>query len=134
MIAERERTQVAASLVSGLEIKAASLKQSAAELSGGNQQKVVVGRALALEPRVLVLIAPTAGVDVAAKISLFAIIDRARAEGTACLMVSDELDELVRCDRILVIFNGRCVAEFGRGWTEEDLVGAIEGITEVAAA
>ena len=103
-----------------------------AELSGGNQQKIVVGRALALEPDVLVMIGPTAGVDVAAKISLFEIIDGARDRGAACLMVSDELDELARCDRILVVFNGRITAEFSEHWSEEALVGAIEGVTRRA--
>ena len=87
-----------------------------------------MGRALALEPRVLVLVAPTQGVDIASKAALFAIIEKARADGTAVLIVSDDLDELVACDRVLVIFGGRLTSEFARGWQEKDLVAAIEGV------
>src|SRR6478752_6654721 len=97
-------------------------------ISGGNQQKAVMARALASDPKVLVLLYPTQGVDIASKDALFAIVDRARAGGTAVLIISDELDELSVCDRVLVIFKGRLTAEFAAGWESEALVAAIEGI------
>ena len=74
----------AASMVSSLQIVAASTDQPIKELSGGNQQKAVMARALASEPRVLVLLYPTQGVDIASKEALFAIVERARAGGAAC--------------------------------------------------
>ena len=87
-----------------------------------------MARALASDPKVLVLLYPTQGVDIASKEALFAIVERARAGGTAVLIVSDELDELSVCDRVLVIFKGRLTAEFAAGWESEALVAAIEGI------
>jgi simple sugar transport system ATP-binding protein len=123
-----ERHRAAARLVTSLEIVAASTEQPIGELSGGNQQKAVMGRALASEPKVLVVLHPMQGVDIASKEALFAILENARAAGTAVLIVSDDLDELVACDRILVIFRGRLVAEFGADWRDHELVAAIEGV------
>ncbi len=124
--AARERE--AERLIGALEIKASSPEQPIIELSGGNQQKAVMGRALASEPKVLVLIAPTQGVDIASKAALFGIVEKARAGGTGVLVVSDELDELGVCDRVLVIFKGRLVAELGSDWQDHELVAAIEGV------
>jgi ribose transport system ATP-binding protein len=79
-----------------------------ARLSGGNQQKVMLGRALRLEPRVLVLDAPTQGVDVGAKAAIHDIVDGVAMRGTAVLVASTESAELVRlCDRVLVLAEGR---------------------------
>jgi simple sugar transport system ATP-binding protein len=77
---------------------------------------------------VLVLQYPTQGVDIASKEALFDIVERARAGGTAVLVVSDDLDELSVCDRVVVIFKGRLAREFAAGWDSETLVAAIEGI------
>ena len=65
-----------------------------------------MGRALASEPRVLVVVHPTQGVDIASKEALFEILERTRAAGSGVLVVSDDLDELVHCDRVLVMFAG----------------------------
>lgn len=124
--AARERE--AARIVRSLEIVAQSTEQPIAELSGGNQQKAVMGRALASDPKVLVVAHPMQGVDIASKEALLAILEKARAAGTAVLIVSDDLDELVACDRVLVIFRGRLVAEFGPDWRDHELVAAIEGV------
>jgi simple sugar transport system ATP-binding protein len=129
LIRPAERAREAARLVRTLEIVASSTEQPIGELSGGNQQKAVMGRALASEPKVLVVLHPMQGVDIASKAALFGILERARAAGAAVLMVSDDLDELVACDRILVIFRGRLVAEFGADWRDHELVAAIEGVT-----
>lgn len=91
-----------------------------------------MGRALASDPKVLVLVHPTQGVDIASKESLFGIVENARAGGTAVLVVSDDLDELVGCDRVLVIFKGELVKEFGASWRDEELVAAIEGVSSRA--
>jgi simple sugar transport system ATP-binding protein len=89
-----------------------------------------MARALASEPEVLVLINPTAGVDVKSKESLLGVVDTVARSGTAAIVVSDELDDLRVCDRVLVMFHGRVVGEVQRGWTDQELVAAIEGITE----
>jgi simple sugar transport system ATP-binding protein len=115
-------------MVDALEIVASSTEQPISELSGGNQQKAVMGRALASAPRLLVVAHPTQGVDIASKEALFAILEKTRAAGSGVLVVSDDLDELVICDRVLVIFRGRLVAEFGSDWRDHELVSAIEGV------
>lgn len=127
IIRPAERQRVAQRSIAALQIVAASPEQPIGELSGGNQQKAVMGRALASQPKVLVLQYPTQGVDIASKAALFAIVERARAGGTAVLIVSDDLDELAVCDRVLVMFRGRLVGELGAGWPHEQLVAMIEG-------
>nr|BFE59739.1 sugar ABC transporter ATP-binding protein [Dactylosporangium thailandense] len=115
-------------IIGELTIKADGPQVPAAELSGGNQQKVVLGRALAGAPRLLVLITPTAGVDVRSKQTLLTAVDDARQRGTTVLVVSDDLDDLRICDRVLVMFQGRVIGEKPYGWTDHELVAAMEGV------
>jgi len=121
------RNERASRLMKELEVVAASGKQPVSELSGGNQQKVVFGRCFASNPRVLVLVNPTSGVDVASKGSLFGAIQRSCAAGAAVLIVSDDLDELRDCLEVLVMFRGRITARFGEARRDQDLIAAIEG-------
>ena len=122
------RRGVAGALIERLDIHAEGPEQPVSDLSGGNAQKVVMARALASDPRLLVLVNPTAGVDVKSKESLLARVDSAREDGTAVLVVSDELDDLRRCDRVLVLFHGRVVAEHRAGWRDHELIASIEGV------
>lgn len=118
----------ARALIERLDIHTEGPDQPVSDLSGGNAQKVVMARALASDPRLLVLINPTAGVDVKSKESLLARMDSAREDGTSVLVVSDELDDLRRCDRVLVLFHGRVVAEHPAGWHDHELIASIEGV------
>jgi simple sugar transport system ATP-binding protein len=116
-----------------LQIVSSGMEQPVVELSGGNQQKVVVGRAFSSRPSLLVVISPTVGVDVASKEALLAVIDEARRGGTAVLLVSDDLDELRICTRVLVVRRGAVVRELNTPpWDRRTLIGAAEGF-EVAA-
>ncbi|MEU1006414.1 sugar ABC transporter ATP-binding protein [Streptomyces tibetensis] len=128
VISRRARDAFARRTITGLDITTDGPAQPVKDLSGGNQQKVVMGRALANDPGVLVLINPTAGVDVKSKRALLAVVDRARAAGRAAIVVSDELADLRTCDRVLVMFNGSLAAEYSVGWTDEELVASIEGV------
>jgi simple sugar transport system ATP-binding protein len=128
ILASSSRDTLARKLIDKLTIKTPGPELPVAGLSGGNQQKVVMARALASDPRLLVLIGPTAGVDVRSKETLLDAVGDARAAGTAVLIVSDELDDLRACDRVLVMFSGRVVREVVRGWNDNDLVAAMEGI------
>ena len=103
-------------------------EQLVSGLSGGNQQKVVMGRALANDPAVLVLMDPTAGVDVKSKEALLGVVERMRAAGKAILVVSSEVEDLRTCDRVLVMRHGSIVAEHKAGWSDNALVASIEGI------
>ncbi|MFJ4830671.1 sugar ABC transporter ATP-binding protein [Streptomyces sp. NPDC088747] len=122
------RRAFASELIERLDIHTEGPDQPVSDLSGGNAQKVVMARALASDPRLLVLVNPTAGVDVKSKESLLSRVDSAREDGTAVLVVSDELDDLRRCDRVLVLFHGRVVAEHPAGWRDHELIASIEGV------
>jgi simple sugar transport system ATP-binding protein len=116
-------------LMQRLDVKAEGPDQAVGALSGGNQQKVVMGRALASDPKALVLIRPTAGVDVKSKESLLGTVQQAAQDGCGALLVSDELDDLRIAHRVLVMFKGDVVAEFPSGWTDTELIAAIEGLS-----
>jgi simple sugar transport system ATP-binding protein len=119
------RAEVARQLFDELEVKASSPRQLAGELSGGNQQKLALGRALASEPAVLVLATPTAGIDIAAKELIF---ERIRRQECGVLIVSDDLEELALCDRVLVMFDGEIRTEMGPRRSDDRLVSAMEGV------
>jgi ribose transport system ATP-binding protein len=98
-------------------------------LSGGNQQKVVMARCLAQRPPVLTLCEPTAGVDIATRLQLYALIERQADEGMGVIVSSsDTQDLLALCTRVLVVRDGRIAREIsGRDITEPALVHAMEG-------
>ncbi len=100
--------------------------QPARALSGGNQQKVVIGKWLMSAPRLFILDEPTRGVDVGAKHEIYAIADRLAAEGSGILFISSELEELMGvCDRILVMNAGEIVGAFdARPFRQEDILAA----------
>jgi simple sugar transport system ATP-binding protein len=129
-VGSRRRAGLGAAAIEELTIKAAGPEQPVAALSGGNQQKVVMARALASKPKALVLMQPTAGVDVRAKETLLGAASAAAARGAGVLVVSDDLDDLRPCDRVIVLFKGEIVAEMARGWTDHELIAAMEGIRD----
>ena len=107
-------------------VHCASLEQAVSELSGGNQQKVVIGRWLARDCSVLLFDKPTRGIDVAAKDMIYQLLRDLAADGKAVVFVSSELTELMAlCDHILVMSAGRIAAEFLPGeWTQEKITQA----------
>jgi simple sugar transport system ATP-binding protein len=123
------RNHIAYGLIEQLGIVTSGLNQQVGQLSGGNQQKVVVGRALARQPSAMIVISPTVGVDVAAKETLLNEIEAACKSGTAVLLVSDDLDDLRICTRLLVMVKGRLVKEYHQApWDRHELIAAIEGL------
>jgi len=97
--------------VERLSVKASSIEAPIGSLSGGNQQKVMFGKALRLSPRMLLLDEPTQGVDIGAQAQIHALVEQAAAEGVATLVASTDTDELVRlCNRVIVLVDGRVVA------------------------
>jgi len=118
-----------------LRIKAPGLESPVGKLSGGNQQKVVLGKALMTAPRVIFLDEPTRGIDVGAKLELYEIINQLTDEGRAVVLVSSELPELMgMSDRILMLHEGRIGGEFTRAEaTPERLLAAAMGQRENAA-
>jgi ribose transport system ATP-binding protein len=115
-VAPRRVLTFANALIKALAIKVSSPRVRAGTLSGGNQQRVVLGKWMGGSVRLLLLDEPTRGIDVGAKAELFSELRRIAGEGVAMLVASSELDELLpNCDRILVFFAGRLVGEFPPG-------------------
>jgi simple sugar transport system ATP-binding protein len=130
VISPARRRNKALQLIEDLDIKTEGPDQPVGDLSGGNAQKVVFARALVDDPSALVVINPTAGVDVKAKQALLGAVEDAVERGAGAVLVSDELDDLRICDRVLVMFHGRVVKDVPRGWTDHELVAVMEGIEE----
>ncbi|WEH13044.1 sugar ABC transporter ATP-binding protein [Streptomyces sp. VNUA24] len=128
LLSRARRDRLAEEMIENLAIKTPGPELPVSALSGGNQQKVVMARALADDPRLLVLINPTAGVDVRSKEFLLGKVEETADTGTGVLIASDELDDLRMCDRVLVMFQGRMTTEIARGWHDHDLVAAMEGV------
>jgi simple sugar transport system ATP-binding protein len=129
IVAFAERDRIARVQVGKLQIVAGSLEQPVSSLSGGNQQKVVVGRALAQEPSVMVVVNPTVGVDVASKEALLDAIGDARDGGVAILLVSDDFEDLRVCTRLLIMVRGVVACEFTEPpWERQSLISAVEGL------
>jgi len=107
-------------------VKTPSIDQRIVNLSGGNQQKVVLAKWMATEPRVLLLDEPTRGIDINAKKEIYSLIDELAQSGLGVVMVSSELPEILGiADRIVVLCEGRKTAEFSRAEaTEENVVRA----------
>jgi ribose transport system ATP-binding protein len=121
----RERAE-AAELGRMVHLKCDSIEQPVEQLSGGNQQKVIIGRWLLRDPEVVLFDEPTRGIDVAAKFAVYGLIDELAGRGKGIVIVSSEVEELMLiCDRIAVVSAGRLVETFRRGaWTEAELLAA----------
>ena len=118
----RERS-VAARLTEQLGVRTPGIEQEVANLSGGNQQKVVIAKWLATRPRILILDEPTRGIDVAAKAEVHALMSRLVREGVSILMISSELPEILgMSDRILVMRQGRLTGEFTREQASQEAI------------
>lgn len=118
-------------LVERLGVRAASLDQRVDELSGGNQQKVVLAKALSARPQVLLLDEPTRGIDVGAKHEIYRLIHELKQQGLAIVLVSSELAELLgNADRFLVLCEGRVTGEFSRAEATQSVLmsAAVPGV------
>ena len=119
-----EEKRVAAGQIEALRIRTPSPRQIVRNLSGGNQQKVVMGKALLTEPQILLLDEPTRGIDIGAKMEIYALIRQLAREGKAILLVSSELPEILALtDRLLVMREGIVTAELeARQTTQEEIM------------
>ncbi len=131
----RDEERIGAAAISQFRVRCAGTGQALRELSGGNPQKVVFGKWVGLVPKVAILDEPTRGVDVGAKEEIYELIDGLARSGLAVLVISSEMEELVRlCDRILSVYEGRIVAELtGDEITPENVGWSYLGHAGVAA-
>lgn len=139
-ILDRDKARARASQAfAALGIRAADAGVTAGALSGGNQQKVLLSRLLATTPKVLILDEPTRGVDVGAKSEIYSIIDNLAKSGTAILVISSDLPEIIGiCDRVLVMRAGRIAGEIKRATTsplsQEDIMALATGMEQLDAS
>jgi AI-2 transport system ATP-binding protein len=112
-------------------IKITGLDQLVGSLSGGNQQKVVIGRALSTGPRLVILDEPTRGIDAAARGDVYAIINELKGRGVAILLISSDMEEIVELsDRAVAMYHGRINKRFDKAdITEDNLMAAAFGAT-----
>jgi len=127
-IPHARRRERASEAMDRLGVLANAPEQAVGDLSGGNQQKVVFARALVDGPAFLVLIDPTAGVDVKSKSALLNQVETLRAQGRGILLSSTEIEDLRICDRVHVMRRGAIASTHEAGWNEADLLASIEGL------
>ena len=123
LLNESRENQFVDKIIQRFRVKTPSQEQVIRNLSGGNQQKVILGKWLATQPKVLLLDEPTRGIDVQAKGEIYALIEELVAEGLAVIVVSSELPEILAIsDRIVVLCEGCKTAEFDRAEANENLI------------
>jgi len=127
----REEVRLSRGYAERLDLRAAALDQDVGNLSGGNQQKVVIAKWLALQPQVIILDEPTKGIDIGSKAAVHEFMAELAAQGLSVIMVSSEIPEVIgMSDRVIVMRDGRIAAELaGDDLTPETLVRHAAGIT-----
>jgi ribose transport system ATP-binding protein len=124
-VSKDKASALAEEKIGALKIKTASADHAVRTLSGGNQQKVVLGKWLATDPRILILDEPTAGIDIGSKSEIIGLVRRLAREGKAVIVISSELAELLAAsDRILVMSDGQIVRDIGRAELDAATAGA----------
>jgi len=113
-----------------LDIRTPGWRQTVGNLSGGNQQKIVIGKWLSMHPDVLIVDEPTRGIDVGSKSEIHKLIRELAAQGYAVIVISSEMPEVLRVsDRIVAMYSGRIMRTFGSDEvTEDNLIQAISGL------
>ena len=120
---EKTEREISKKLLEEVDTKAVDIFQPASSLSGGNQQKVVVAKALSQEMKVVIMDEPTKGVDVGAKAEIYAIMGDLAKKGYAIILISSEMPEILgMSDRIVVMCNGRKTGELGRGEATQEMI------------
>jgi putative multiple sugar transport system ATP-binding protein len=123
IISPGEEYRVASDYRRRLNVRSSGVHQAAVNLSGGNQQKVVLAKCLFSRPEVLILDEPTRGIDVGAKYEIYTLMDELARQGKGILMISSEMPELLgMCDRIYVMSEGRFVAELPRAQASQEAI------------
>ncbi len=135
IVNKKKADEISKEYIDKLNISTPSSEQEVTNLSGGNQQKVLLGRCLLLQPEILIIDEPTQGVDVGAKVEIYKILRQLTQNGTSILLISSELPEvLTLSDRILVMCNGILTAEFSKeDATEDEIIHYASGLKTMYA-
>ncbi|KXV19619.1 sugar ABC transporter ATP-binding protein [Gluconobacter oxydans] len=132
IISSARENEVVADTIRQFDVRTSSAGKKIAHLSGGNQQKAIIGRAMARRPRVLIFDEPTKGIDIGTKFQIYRIMQQLAEEGVGIILISSEMTELQRCaSRIITMYSGRITGSFDQATTDVNtLVGAIIGAPE----
>ena len=122
-MSEVEERQAATAVCAKFHVKTPSVEVKTATLSGGNQQKVVLAKWLALDPKVLIVDEPTRGIDVGAKAEIYRLLRDLAGEGVAIVMISSDMEEILQLsDRVAVMHEGRITGVLERGECTEQRI------------
>jgi ribose transport system ATP-binding protein len=135
VLSSRAEADIVSDKIRDLDIKTPSPKQIVMNLSGGNQQKVVLAKWLAVDPDVMIMCEPTRGIDVGAKAEIYRLIGEMARNGKAVLLISSEIPEIVgMSDKVVVMHSGRVAGELtGAGCTQEAVLRLATGGSAVGA-
>ena len=130
---KKVESKITQSYIDDFRIKVTGLDQIAGSLSGGNQQKIVIGRALSTKPRLIILDEPTRGIDAAARRDVYAIIHQLKSQGVAIMLISSDMEEIIELsDRAVIVFQGRIRRELKKSEiNQENLMAASFGVHEL---
>jgi ribose transport system ATP-binding protein len=129
-ISRKKEVNAVNNIIKDYNVKASSIRQEVKFMSGGNQQKLIIARAMSCKPSVLIFDEPTKGIDVGTKTEVYRMMKRiSEDEGVGIILISSEMNELTRCsNRIISLYKGKKVAEHSRGASKEELVSSILGL------
>jgi ribose transport system ATP-binding protein len=129
-ISARKEAAMAAEVVAAYDVKTPDASKPIRFLSGGNQQKVIIGRSMLVEPAVLVFDEPTKGIDVGTKTEIYRMMrSLAEDKGIGLILISSEMEEVRKCaNRLIVLYNGRLAGEFEPGASKDDIMAAVIGV------
>ena len=129
-ISPKKEEALAQQVISTYDVKTPDADKQIQFLSGGNQQKVIIGRAMCCEPKILVFDEPTKGIDVGTKAEIYKLMkELAEEKGIGIILISSEMDEVRKCsNRIIALYNGKKAGEFDSSAEKKDILSAIIGV------
>ncbi|MDD2971562.1 MAG: sugar ABC transporter ATP-binding protein [Lachnospiraceae bacterium] len=129
-ISQKKEEELAQNVIETYDVKTPGSDKKIQFLSGGNQQKVIIGRAMASKPKLLVFDEPTKGIDVGTKTEIYRLMKKlAEEEGLGIIMISSEMEEIIKCsNRVITLYEGKISGEFSEHTEQQDILGAIIGI------
>jgi ribose transport system ATP-binding protein len=130
LISGRKETALAREVIRAYDIKTPSLDQLIQNLSGGNQQKAIIGRSMFIHPKILVFDEPTKGIDVGSKVEIYRLMKKlAEEEQIGIILISSEMNEALKCsNRIITVYFGRKAGESAAPFNKTDILNEIMGV------
>lgn len=129
-ISKKKESDLAEQVINDYDVKTPDMEKEIKFLSGGNQQKVIIGRSMCCSPKVLVFDEPTKGIDVGTKAEIYRMMkELAEEKGIGIILISSEMEEVMKCsNRIIALYNGRKAGEFNISADKEEILGSIIGV------